>query len=171
MATRLLEAATGHRLSLQEPVLDSLLEVESAKTPQISATGSRLGLHTAKKGEKLQLGFKNKQSVAFAELEDSILHMESNGKKLAQFNSSHSAHFHDFYVKHTLVKAERMKVNGFNQWQIYSRDSFEQEDDRKHWNDGKMGTTKCGGVTMLGGPGKSGKERLTRKFEGLPAHK
>lgn len=88
------------------------------------------------------------------------LTLVDNGKKLLEFDGAKQAAYYQLYIKDLKVHAGNMKVNKFDQWQTFNRDNFAELQDKMNWNQGKMATVECGGVTMLGGPGHTSTAKL-----------
>lgn len=174
------EELLGRRVEDDERIIDSLIELTSEdsaiaarqkKKQARQGSSQRVALKTGKEKEALQINVGAKGNLASISSLEEKLSLTNNGKKVMEFEGGRVASFYDLYVKDVKVEAARMRVNQFEQWQIYTRDSFELLEDKKHWNEGRMASTECGGVTMLGGPGHTSTAKLTRKFEKLPAHK
>ena len=174
------EELLGRRVANDEGIIDSLIEMNSeesmeARKKQSSARKQgktqKLALRTGKEKEVLQVNIGITGNLASISTLQDKLTLTNNGKKLLEFEGTNQASFYDLYIKDVKVEAAKMRVNTFEQWQIYTRDSFEILDDKKRWNQGTIDTTECGGITMLGGPGHTSTAKLQRKFEKLPPHK
>ena len=81
-------------------------------------------MKTGKQGEVLQMNLKNVNDLVSLTNDADELAIQNNGKEVARFKSNIKASFSALYVAKLLNIANKVTINSYAQWQIYTRDDF-----------------------------------------------